>query len=379
MTQNANATPESWLDQAAAAWSDRFAERLLAWHARHGRHALPWHRRDPYRIWVSEVMLQQTQVATVLPYYERFISAWPTVAALAKAPLDAVLAAWSGLGYYARARHLHAAAQWVAAHWRDWPRDPREWEKLPGVGRSTAAAICAFAFGVRAPILDGNVQRVLVRLFGITQPLDAALTRRLWQLAEALLPARSEAMAAYTQAQMDLGALVCTRGTPSCPACPFQAECRAHALGIAAALPLKRPRAPLPRAAWRLRAYEQEGHLWWVRRPEGGIWGGLWSLPLASDPPPPGAWTYVTETELPPHRLTHRVLTLIIETWRIGQDGAAPAQAAAAQVRSAATSPTDGPSPAATGRWASVEDALAWGLPQPLRRWAEGLLHPKAA
>ncbi len=359
MTEKQDSKPESPLSQRLIYWRPRFAARLLAWHAIHGRRNLPWHGRDPYRIWVSEVMLQQTQVATVIPYFERFIATWPTVEALAAAPLDAVLATWSGLGYYARARALHAAARHVVAHWPQWPDDPVRWAELPGVGRSTAAAICAFAFGVRAPILDGNVQRLLVRLLGITEPLDARLCRALWPVAEALLPSDPALMPAYTQAQMDLGALVCTRATPLCTLCPLADGCAAHSQGLATTLPVKPTRRPVPELHWRLRAYRFGNQFWWVRRPPRGIWGGLWSLPLASDPAPPGRWVAEEETRLAPHRLTHRLLTLTIEAWTIALD----------------SPPTTDPlaiNPA--GRWGSAAEASTWGLPQPLRRWIATLL-----
>jgi len=359
MTKEPHSKPESPWFQQLGAWRLHFAKRLLAWHARYGRHGLPWHGHDPYRIWISEVMLQQTQVATVIPYFQRFIATWPTVEALAAAPLDDVLAAWSGLGYYARARALHAAARHVVTHWPQWPRDPMRWAELPGVGRSTAAAICAFAFGVRTPILDGNVQRLLVRLLGITQPLDAQLCRALWPVAEALLPEDPLLMPAYTQAQMDLGALVCTRATPACPLCPLADGCAAHTKGLATALPVKPARRPVAELPWRLRAYRCGNQFWWVRRPPRGIWGGLWSLPLASDPAPPGIWVAEGEIRLPPHRLTHRLLTLTIEAWTIATSHPPTAHLLV-------TTPA--------GRWASAAEASTWGIPQPLRRWIATLL-----
>ncbi|MBS0396359.1 MAG: A/G-specific adenine glycosylase, partial [Proteobacteria bacterium] len=230
-----------------------FATRLLAWYERHGRHDLPWQRdRSPYRVWVSEVMLQQTQVATVIPYYERFMGRFPDVAALAAAPLDEVLHHWSGLGYYARARHLHrAAACLVAEHGGELPASVEALTALPGIGRSTAGAILALARDERHPILDGNVKRVLARWFGIEgfpgQPRVAAL---LWELSERVTPSRRAAD--YTQAVMDLGATLCTRSRPRCSECPVGADCVAQATGRVASLPV--PRAararPVRRVAW---------------------------------------------------------------------------------------------------------------------------------
>ena len=195
-----------------ATYSDTFADRLVRWQVRHGRHDLPWQgTHDAYRIWLSEIMLQQTQVATVIPYYRRFLERFPNVAALAAAPIEAVLEAWAGLGYYARARNLHRCAQAVVDDYAGrFPDEPSRLAELPGIGRSTAAAICVFAFGVRAAILDGNVKRVLTRHFGVEGfPAQAAVDKQLWQLADSLLPPTR--VEAYTQGLMDLGATVCTR------------------------------------------------------------------------------------------------------------------------------------------------------------------------
>src|SRR5690242_1258073 len=215
-----------------------FAARLVAWQRTHGRHDLPWQgTREPYRIWLSEVMLQQTQVATVIPYYERFVARFPDVHALARASQDEVLRLWSGLGYYARGRNLHRAAKEIAKN--GFPDRAETIERLPGIGKSTAAAIAVFAFGERAAILDGNVKRVLARCFGIEDE------KRLWERAEAELPLRD--IEAYTQALMDLGATVCTRLAPACGRCPVAASCEAHRRGWQARLPAKRARAPLDR------------------------------------------------------------------------------------------------------------------------------------
>jgi A/G-specific adenine glycosylase len=263
----------------------RFAGRLLAWHARHGRHDLPWqHPRTPYRVWLSEIMLQQTQVATVTGYFQRFVQALPTLPALAAAPPDQVMALWSGLGYYSRARNLQRTAQLcMERHGGDLPADLAALMALPGIGRSTAGAILAQAFGLRAPVLDGNVRRVLCRSHGIGGwPGDSEVERQLWQLADALLP--HEALADYTQAVMDLGATVCTRARPACEACPLRGDCVALATGKVAELPTPRPRRSLPErtAAWLL-LVDGQGQVLLQRRPARGIWGGLWSLPEFAD------------------------------------------------------------------------------------------------
>ena len=219
-----------------------FAGKLIRWQRRHGRTDLPWQgTRDPYRIWLSEVMLQQTQVKTVIPYYERFLRRFPTVRDLAGAAEDEVLRLWSGLGYYARGRNLHAAAKLVAEH--GFPCSSLELVELPGIGRSTAAAIAAFAFGERAAILDGNVKRVLARCFGIEGwPGEAAVEGALWARARRLLPDRDVEI--YTQALMDLGAGVCTPNAPRCDACPVRAKCEARRAGRTAEIPAPRPRRP---------------------------------------------------------------------------------------------------------------------------------------
>lgn len=250
-----------------------FARKLIAWQRRHGRHGLPWQgTRDPYRVWLAEVMLQQTQVETVVPYYLRFLARFPDVATLARAPLGEVLRLWSGLGYYARARNLHAAARLVARELGGrFPETPEALARLPGVGRSTAAAIAVFAFGGRAAILDGNVRRVFARHFGVER------TRSQWQLAEALLPARS--IETYTQALMDLGATVCTRANPQCAACPVARSCVARREGRVAELPAPRRRRDRPtrRAAWLVLLDRDRVLL--ERRPAKGVWGGLWAFP----------------------------------------------------------------------------------------------------
>ena len=257
-----------------------FAARLSAWQAAHGRHDLPWQRtRDPYRIWLSEIMLQQTQVATVIPYYERFLAAFPDVRALAAAPEDRVLERWSGLGYYRRAHHLHAAAKAiVATHRGKFPRDVDALAALPGIGRTTAAAIAVFAFGAREAILDGNVKRVLARHRGIEGfPGTPKVEREMWRVAEALLP--KDDVDIYTQALMDLGATVCTRTSPRCGDCPVARDCVARVEDRIASLPSPRPRKALPQRAVCALLIERAGTILFEKRAAVGIWGGLWSLP----------------------------------------------------------------------------------------------------
>jgi len=260
------------------------AERLLGWFERHGRKHLPWQANPtPYRVWVSEVMLQQTQVSTVIPYYERFVARFPTVEVLAAGPLDEVLHLWTGLGYYARARNLLACARAILErHGGEFPREIEAVAALPGIGRSTAGAILALARGERHPILDGNAKRVLARVFGVEgDPGSASLLKALWAHADECTPA--EQAAAYTQAIMDLGATVCTRTRPACTVCPLSDGCVAAREGRQAQLPgLKRRRARKRREAVLLIAESGESPARAVlleRRPAPGIWGGLWSPP----------------------------------------------------------------------------------------------------
>lgn len=264
-----------------------FAARLLRWFDAHGRHDLPWqHPRSAYRVWVSEIMLQQTQVATVIGYFDRFIAAFPDLHTLAAAPLDAVLAHWAGLGYYSRARNLHRAAQLcMQNHAGDLPRNMDGLCALPGIGRSTAAAILSQAYALRVAILDGNVKRVLARHAGIAgYPGQPAIERRLWQEAEQRLPDDdASSMPDYTQALMDLGASVCARRKPHCDACPVRVDCIAFNQGRTDELPTRKPRRTLPEKSVRmLIATDPEGRVLLQRRAPLGIWGGLWSLPELS-------------------------------------------------------------------------------------------------
>lgn len=264
---------------------DEFARRLLHWYDRHGRHDLPWqHPRTPYRVWVSEVMLQQTQVATVVPYFERFVAALPDACALAAAPEDRVLALWSGLGYYRRARHLHAAArQCIALHGGELPRDFESLATLPGIGRSTAGAILAQAHGQRRTILDGNVKRVLGRYHGVRGwPGERAVEQALWSCAGTHTP--EARIADYTQAIMDLGATVCTRANPRCGDCPQAPDCIARRDGLATAIPASRPARVRPeRRCVFVILRDGRDRVLLQRRPPQGVWPGLWSVPEADD------------------------------------------------------------------------------------------------
>ena len=293
-----------------------FADTLIAWQREHGRQTLPWQRLDgapadgrhAYGIWLAEIMLQQTQVAAVIPFYRRFLDRFPHVHALADASLDDVMQRWSGLGYYSRARNLHATARRVAVEFGGrFPDDPALLESLPGIGRSTAAAIAAFAYGRRAAILDGNVKRVLARLFGLSGvPTSSAFVRRAWTLAENLLPVGGDEadtpgdgahdverriqrpiqcrIQSYTQGLMDLGATVCTPRRPSCPICPFRTTCIAHRDGREAELPERAARRSVPRRRVTLAVFTHDDAVLLQRRPPTGIWGGLWSLPEIASP-----------------------------------------------------------------------------------------------
>ncbi|HEY7840584.1 MAG TPA: A/G-specific adenine glycosylase [Gammaproteobacteria bacterium] len=308
-----------------------FAARLIAWHRRHGRHDLPWQRPvTPYRAWISEIMLQQTQVRTVIPYFERFIARFPDVQALAAASQDEVLRLWSGLGYYARARNLHKAAQIICeAHGGELPVTLEEMMELPGIGRSSAGSILALSRNLPLPILDGNAKRVLCRHEGVRGwPGRREVEVKLWQLAERLVP--REDAASYTQAIMDLGATVCTRGEPRCELCPVNATCAARRHGIQSELPEARPRRNIPvRRATLALIENRTGEILLERRPAAGVWGGLWSLPEC----PPGSdaadwvrqrfgWS-VSAVEAAPefrHTFTHFHLDIVPLRIRLGQD-----------------------------------------------------------
>lgn len=253
---------------------------LLRWYRSGSRRALPWRgSRDPYRVWVSEIMLQQTQVRTVIPYYRRFLKRFPTLESLARARLSTVLEHWSGLGYYSRARNLHAAAQAVRRRFAGRvPEEAGTLLTLPGVGRYTAGAIASIAFGRRAPVLDGNVTRVLTRFFGIRQsPAQPAVRKKLWALAGQILP--RENPGDFNQALMDLGALLCTPRRPDCPACPVAAGCAARRAGLQERIPPPRIPVPRKRISYVCGIVERDGSILIARRPVAGLLGGLWEFP----------------------------------------------------------------------------------------------------
>lgn len=298
------------------------AALVVRWQQRHGRNDLPWQgTRDPYRVWLSEIMLQQTQVATVRDYYTRFLQHFPDVRALAAAHLDEVLALWSGLGYYSRARNLHACAQQVVVqHGGEFPSSAQQLQALPGIGRSTAAAIASICFGERVAILDGNVKRVLTRLLGFDGDLaQAANERLLWQHATDLLPQRdlARAMPRYTQGVMDLGATVCLPRLPRCEACPLAAQCAARREGAPARYPVKtRKLKRTAQSLWLLWAGAVDGAVWLSQRPTPGVWAGLYCLPLfdsfdALRAAVPARWRdALQEVTAFTHVLTHKDLHL---------------------------------------------------------------------
>lgn len=260
--------------------SNTYNKRILDWFDLEGRKALPWQQnKTPYRVWVSEIMLQQTQVNTVIPYYLRFLERFPNVETLAQAEEDDVLHLWTGLGYYSRARNLLRAAQTVVADYKgQFPDNVPELQQLPGIGRSTAGAIVAIAFGKHAVILDGNVKRVLTRLYGITEhPSEKKTTEKLWQLAALLTP--KNRVADYTQAIMDLGATLCTRGTPACERCPLKNNCQAHKLGIEKKLPQSKPRKTIPSRQSTFLILRKDQYILLEKRPPTGVWANLWSFP----------------------------------------------------------------------------------------------------
>jgi len=340
------------------------AQRVLRWRRQFGRQGLPWQdTKDPYRVWLSEIMLQQTQVATVRDYYARFLQRFPDLRSLADAPLDDVLALWSGLGYYSRARYLHRCAQVVQReHGGVFPKCSAALAQLPGIGRSTAAAIAAFCFGERVAILDGNVKRVLGRALGFAGDLSlAAEERALWQHAQDLVPARG--VAHYTQGLMDLGATLCSARNPACERCPLATLCVAHREGRPEAYPVKtrRLRRGARSHAWLWLA--QGDRLWLVQRPDQGVWAGLWSLPEFDTPAAlqrllhgwPGRGETLPTIE---HALTHFDWTLQPLRWQL---------AARLSAKRLAELTAQLPQPS-QGRWVGLDQALRMGLPAPLRK-----------
>ena len=346
-----------------------FAEHVIAWQRHHGRHALPWQStRDPYRVWLSEIMLQQTQVATVLGYYERFLQRFPDVAALAAAPLDDVLALWSGLGYYRRARHLHRCAQAVVRdHGGSFPASSAALAQLPGIGRSTAAAIAAFCFGERVAILDGNVKRVLTRVLGFGGDLaDASQERALWSRATELLPASG--IESYTQGLMDLGATLCSARTPRCLICPVHADCRAARAGTQERYPVKTRKLKRGQREHVWLWLQWRDRVWLAQRPATGVWAGLWSLPEfdsqaafeTAAAPWPGRGESLPSFK---HALTHLDWTLHPVRWALPDRLAAVRRVALEQAWP-------------SGRWFGLDEALAAGLPAPLRKLLTPVVAP---
>lgn len=346
--------------QASPAAASDFAARLLAWFDRHGRHDLPWQQpRSAYRVWLSEIMLQQTQVQTVIPYFQRFVAALPELPALALATQDQVMALWSGLGYYARARNLHAAARrCLDLHDGELPRDFDALLALPGIGRSTAGAILAQAHGLPFPILDGNVKRVLTRWRGIEGwPGAAATERELWQLAQALLP--QQRLADYTQGLMDLGATVCTRTDPACEACPIRADCLAHRDDRSAEIPAPRPGRAMPlRERAMLVALDERGRVLLHKRQGPGVWNGLWSLPEAVDAhqlrQQADRWLRADSAPIALHRFEH-----VFSHYRLG---ITPHLWRGVNLRPAIADNDAAPRWAAPAEWPDI------GMPAPIRR-----------
>ena len=366
--KRAVATPDAEININQATTS-AYAQRLLEWFDTHGRHDLPWQiERTPYRVWLSEIMLQQTQVATVIPYFHRFVGALPSLDALASATEDDVLALWSGLGYYSRARNLHASAKiYMADHDGELPRDFDALHALPGIGRSTAGAILAQAWGETQPILDGNVKRVLTRLHGIEGwPGLPQIEKRLWAITEASLPTSPKTslrMADYTQAQMDLGATVCTRSRPRCGVCPFDDLCVARLSGRVAELPTSKPKKTIPQRKTRmLWLRDDKGRTLLQRRPATGIWASLWSLPefddvdvaknMAQQYAKLGHRTDALELPLIEHAFTHYRLRIHPHLF----DDVAPL---------AHVSDND------DLRWVTREELAALGIPAPVRKLIE--------
>jgi len=338
-----------------------FASRLIAWQRTQGRHDLPWQQQDAYRVWLSEIMLQQTQVATVIPYFQRFITSFPNIQALAAASEEQVLAHWSGLGYYARGRNLHKAARIIVARFNgEFPQRMEDLIELPGIGRSTAAAICALAFHRRCAILDGNVKRVLARHRAIEGwPGEKKVETELWQQAEALLPMQE--IATYTQALMDMGATICTRSKPKCVLCPVQTDCVALQTDRIKLLPTPRPPQAIPEKQAVFLLLMQGRDILLEKRPSHGIWGGLWCPPQFDDEVSAYDWFVRNgmsasggqKLEMFTHTFTH--FKLHITPLRIALAGKPLLKAGAETV------------------WLDVEEALGAAIPTPVRAMLERL------
>jgi len=334
--------------------SPPLAETLVAWQKVHGRHHLPWQNtQDPYRVWLSEIMLQQTQVSTVLGYYEKFLQHFPTVAELAHASQDEVMGLWSGLGYYSRARNLHQCAKDVVTRFGGkFPSTASDLMTLPGIGRSTAAAVASFCFSERVAIMDGNVKRVLTRVWAYDADLSASKNEKaLWEMAEQALPTRQlkTAMPRYSQALMDLGATLCLPRKPKCPACPLLHDCKAFALGEPEKFPVKtRKIKRSSEVLWLLLARNTRGEVWLEKRPSKGIWASLYSLPLFESEDALKASCVALEVEVLPafkHVLTHKDLHCHVVKVRLQKKPKTPI----------------------AGAWFSEKDWLVLGLPTPVR------------
>ena len=334
-----------------------FATRLIAWQKQHGRHDLPWQNtRDPYAIWVSEIMLQQTQVIAVIGYYQRFMQRFPTIKSLADAEQEAVMQYWSGLGYYSRARNLHKAAQAIMDdHGGQFPQDFDTIQTLSGIGRSTAAAIASFAFNQVQTILDGNVKRVLARHYVIKGwPSAPKVEKQLWTLAESLLPKVD--MVAYTQGLMDLGATICTRSKPQCKVCPLHASCGAFAQNLTKDLPTPKPKTISPQKQTTMLLLLNNNEVLLEKRPQSGIWGGLWSLPEIAEHEIAAEvalrrFAFEVESEEPlaviHHAFTHFKLAITPQPCRLIKK---PLQVNAPNLI-----------------WLSIDDAIGAAIPTPVR------------
>lgn len=345
---------------------ETFAATIVTWQKQHGRHKLPWQQtHDPYRIWLSEIMLQQTQVSTVLGYYERFLQRFPTLQALAQASQADVMPYWAGLGYYARARNLHRCAQEICTHWDgQFPREPEQIATLPGIGQSTAAAIAAFAWGTRSPIMDGNVKRVFTRHFGIYgRPGLTATEKTLWATAQAVMehaPASLD-MTAYTQGLMDLGSMCCTRSQPDCSRCPVQTSCYAREFSVQHELPVRKPKKVIPEHQCAMLILTNGDNILLEQQASPGIWGGLWSLPRYDDADNlevacahMGLATHDAQKMAPLlHTFSH--FRLYIEPWLVQYEG--PLLAQSSPLRN----------------WVSVTDLPTTALPAPVKKILAGL------
>jgi A/G-specific adenine glycosylase len=338
-----------------------FGDTVVAWQKKHGRHDLPWQNtQDPYAVWLSEIMLQQTQVVTVREYFARFMTRFPTVADLAAAHQDEVLGLWSGLGYYSRARNMHRAAQDVVAlHGGVFPRDSETLQTLPGIGRSTAAAVASLCFGEPIAILDGNVKRVLTRYLGFKDDLASSkVEKELWAIAQTMLPQRDvkSAMPRYTQGVMDLGATVCTPKKPQCAQCPVADVCVAKAEGQPEAYPVKtRKLKRTSEQLWLLHAVTRDGDVWLIQRPQTGVWAGLYCLPVFESfdalraALPAKHHAQLQEGAVFKHVLTHKDLHLH------------PAQLSLPSLVKLGAAMGE-------GQWVSEADWPALGLPAPIRK-----------